>query len=147
MADNSPQDAAGFTNTTPGTIRRILEEVSLACLAASVGGSYLLEGKILFSPSTSPLIHYPNNKIVVVPDPSNVDTGTQESGTGHRSAPPSDGRDNEEAEIFAASVITDPNVDVKGRMRGSGNCSTVQKKKYSDHQENVWENRCPRYWR
>ncbi|GAA0146935.1 hypothetical protein LIER_06762 [Lithospermum erythrorhizon] len=74
MADKTPNDAASFTNAAPGTVQSILREVCLAQLVASMGGSYLLEGKVSFSPSSSPIVHYSNRRIVVVSDPSNDDT-------------------------------------------------------------------------
>ncbi|GAA0183631.1 hypothetical protein LIER_31009 [Lithospermum erythrorhizon] len=120
MADKTPNDAAGFPSAAPGTVQSILREVRLARLVASMGGSYLLEGNVPFSPSSSPIVHYSNRRIVVVLDPSNADTGVHESIIGNRPTPPSGGRDNEEAKTFAASVITEPITDVTGGARGSG---------------------------
>ncbi|GAA0146545.1 hypothetical protein LIER_06472 [Lithospermum erythrorhizon] len=126
MADNNPTGAADFINAAPGMVQRVLEEVRLACLAASVGCSYLLEGKIFFSPSSSPLVHYSGHKIVVVLDLSNVDIDTQKSGTGNRPTPPFGGIDKEVG-IFVAGVITEPNEDVtEASQRGHVAGGSVQ---------------------
>ncbi|GAA0186611.1 hypothetical protein LIER_33899 [Lithospermum erythrorhizon] len=95
MADDAPTNVAGFTNVVSGTVQSILREIRLARLVASIGGPYLLEGKEPFSPASSPFI----------------------SGTGSRSTPPS-GRRDHKAEMFPASVITDPDASATKTSQG-----------------------------
>ncbi|GAA0159943.1 hypothetical protein LIER_16612 [Lithospermum erythrorhizon] len=83
MADKTPTNTAGFIGAALGTVQSILREVRLARLFASMGGSYLSEGKVSFSLTSSPLFHYSRSRVVVVPDPSNIEDDTHESGTGN----------------------------------------------------------------
>ncbi|GAA0153548.1 hypothetical protein LIER_11760 [Lithospermum erythrorhizon] len=113
---NSGVGAQG--STWSEAVQGVLNEIRLARLIASVGGSYILEGKVPFSRSSSPCVHHSHILVVMVPDPSDRNVGVQGLIYGSAPTPGSSGRNVEDAKVFTTSVITDPNTVITEASRG-----------------------------
>ncbi|GAA0157915.1 hypothetical protein LIER_15071 [Lithospermum erythrorhizon] len=109
---NSGAGAQG--NPRSKVIQGVLNEVRLARLIASMGGSYILGGRVPFSRTSSPRVHHSHRRVVVVPDPSDRNVGVQGLIYGGVPTPKAGGRDIEDVEVFATSVNNNPNTDVTG---------------------------------
>ncbi|GAA0142573.1 hypothetical protein LIER_03439 [Lithospermum erythrorhizon] len=89
-----------------GIVERTLKEVRIARLVASHGGHYLLDGVTPFSNTSNPCVHFSSKKIFIFP---NHDDESNVQGLNYRDP---NMETEEDAEVFAANVLTDPAAEV-----------------------------------